>query len=167
MIHKKIVSYRFWLCIIHINIQSTPPPLVMSGTHVFTTQYVMVFFVFNCLEVRGGCSFCWYWCPSLFNLSLHNNALLIHAHGTFNNWLQCKYIFFLIVYCGEDSSWLWSCGSWIYVQLCNQSYHDWSWWFISHQWKGVITTTLCGKVCQWLGEDSGFLWVLWFPPLLY
>ena len=38
----------------------------------FVTLYVVIFFMFNCFEVRGGCTFCWYWwnCwPSLLKLS--------------------------------------------------------------------------------------------------
>ena len=30
--------------------------------------------------------------------------------------------------------------------------------------RGVLDTTLCDKVCQWLAGVCGFILVLWFPP---
>ena len=41
---------------------------------------------------------------------------------------------------------LWSYGSWIYNYLCNQC----------RSWRGVLDTTLCDKVCQWLVIDQWF-----------
>jgi hypothetical protein len=36
--------------------------------------------------------------------------------------------------------------------------------FLSRSWLGVLDTTLCNKVVSDLGQVSGFLWVLQFPP---
>jgi hypothetical protein len=38
------------------------------------------------------------------------------------------------------------------------SYLHWSWEFESHSWWGVLNTTLCNQVCQWLVAG----W--WFSP---
>jgi hypothetical protein len=60
-------------------------PCIRPG---FPTSYVMVFILFSEWEVRGDCSFHWYWwnCwPSLIKLSFHKhfgNTLLL----LFNNW---------------------------------------------------------------------------------
>jgi hypothetical protein len=38
------------------------------------------------------------------------------------------------------------------------AYHHWSCGFESHSWWGVLDTTLCDKVCQWLGIGQ------WYSP---
>ena len=51
---------------------------------------------------------------------------------------------------------LWSYGSWIYNYLCNQcisSLKLWVWILIR---RGVLDTTLCDKVCQWLAAGRWF-----------
>ena len=48
-----------------------------------------------------------------------------------------------------DTSWSWSYGSWIYNYLCNQCLSPLTWVRIPLRW-GVLDTTLCDKVCQWL-----------------
>ena len=60
------------------------------------------------------------------------------------------------------SSWLWSFDGWIYNYLCNQCLLPLTLWVgIPLRW-GVLYTTLCDKVCQWLTE--GQLIVFWFSP---
>jgi hypothetical protein len=54
-------------------------------------------------------------------------------------------------------SWSWSYASWIYNYLCNQCLSPLSYEFEPRSWGGVLDTTLCDKVCQWLaigGEIS-------------
>jgi hypothetical protein len=53
---------------------------------------------------------------------------------------------------------LWSrlYGSWIYNYLCNQCLSPLTWFWIPLR-RGVLYTTLCDKVCQWLAG-----W--WFSP---
>ena len=46
----------------------------------------------------------------------------------------------------------WSYGSWNNNYLCNQFCCE----FKYRSWRGVLNTTLCDKVCQWLAVD------LWF-----
>jgi hypothetical protein len=46
------------------------------------------------------------------------------------------------VYTGAIMSWLY--GSWIYNYLCNRCLSPLTLWW------GVLTSTLCDKVCQWL-----------------
>jgi hypothetical protein len=55
-------------------------------------------------------------------------------------------------------SWLWSYGSWIYNYLCNQCLSSLKLWVRTLSWPGVLDTTLCDKVCQWLATG----W--WFSP---
>ena len=55
-------------------------------------------------------------------------------------------------------SWSWSYGSWIYNYLCNQCLSPLTLWvWIPHGW-GVLDTTLCDKICQWLAVSQ------WFSP---
>jgi len=55
-------------------------------------------------------------------------------------------------------SWSWSYGSWIYNYLCNQCLSPLKFWvrtpFMARC--GVLNTTLCDKVCQWLATDRWF-----------
>jgi hypothetical protein len=48
---------------------------------------------------------------------------------------------------------------WIYNYLCN-AYHHLNWEFESYSWRGVLDTTLCDKVCQWLVTGQ-----LFSPPI--
>jgi hypothetical protein len=47
-------------------------------------------------------------------------------------------------------SWSWLYGSWIYNYLCNQCLSPLKLWVWILSWQGVLNTTLCDKVCQWL-----------------
>ena len=52
----------------------------------------------------------------------------------------------------------WSYGSWIYNYLCNQCLSPPMLWIRIPFWRGVLDTTLCDKVCQWLVAGR------WFSP---
>jgi len=52
----------------------------------------------------------------------------------------------------------WPYGSWIY-NCAISTYHHKSCEFESRSWWGVLETTLCDKVCQWL-VFSGYFWLL-------
>ena len=55
-------------------------------------------------------------------------------------------------------SWSWSYGNWIYNYLCNQCLSPLTLWvWIPLRW-GILDTTLCDKVCQWLVTGR------WFSP---
>ena len=56
----------------------------------------------------------------------------------------------VIIFCSIDEFQSWSYGSWIYNYLCNQCLSPLMLWGWTHSWWGVLDTTLCGKVCQWL-----------------
>ena len=58
----------------------------------------------------------------------------------------------------DGPSWSWSYGSWIYNYLCNQCLSLLKLWVPIPLSRGVLDTTLCDKVCQWLAER------LWFSP---
>ena len=49
------------------------------------------------------------------------------------------------------------CGSWIYYYLCNQCISSLMLWLVSSR-RGVLDTTLCDKVYQWLTTGR------WFSP---
>ena len=55
-------------------------------------------------------------------------------------------------------SWPWSYGSWIYNYLCNQYLSPLTLWVRIPLRRGVLDTTLCDKVCQWLATGR------WFSP---
>ena len=56
----------------------------------------------------------------------------------------------------KGPSWSWSYGSWIYSYLCNQCLSPLTLWAPILLRRGVLDTTLCDKVCQWLAAG------LWF-----
>ena len=52
--------------------------------------------------------------------------------------------------------WSWSYGSWIYNYLCNQCLSPLTLWVRILLRRGVLDTTLCDKVCQWLTSGRWF-----------
>jgi len=64
----------------------------------------------------------------------------------------------------EGPSWLWSYGSWIYNYLCNQCISPLTLWVWIPLRQGVLDTTLCDKVCQWLTAGRSLLRVFRFAP---
>ena len=52
----------------------------------------------------------------------------------------------------------WSYGSWIYNYLCSQCISSLTLWVRIQLMRGVLNTTLCDKVYQWLVTDK------WFSP---
>ena len=58
----------------------------------------------------------------------------------------------------EGPSWSWSHGCWIYNYLCNQCLSLLTLWVRLTPRRGVLDTTLCDKVCQWLAAER------WFSP---
>jgi hypothetical protein len=57
---------------------------------------------------------------------------------------------------GGGPLWWWSYGSWIYNYLCNQCLSLLKWWVRIPLRRGVLETTLCNKVCQWLAAGRWF-----------
>ena len=57
---------------------------------------------------------------------------------------------------GGGGSWSWSCGSWIYNYLCNQCLSPLTLWVRTPLRRGVLDTTLCDNVCQWLATGRWF-----------
>ena len=55
----------------------------------------------------------------------------------------------------QGQSWSSSYGSWTFA-IC--AYHPYSCEFEPGSWRGVLDTTLCDKVCQWLATGR------WFSP---
>ena len=54
---------------------------------------------------------------------------------------------------------LWSYDSWIYNYRFNQCLSPLKLWVRTRSWRGVLDTTLCDHVCQWLATG----W--WFSPV--
>jgi hypothetical protein len=52
--------------------------------------------------------------------------------------------------------WSWSYGSWIYKYPCNQCLLPLTLWVQIPLWWGVLDTTLCDKVYQWLAAGRWF-----------
>ena len=52
--------------------------------------------------------------------------------------------------------WSWSYGSWIYNYLCNQCLSPLTLWDRFPPRRGVLNTTLCVKVSQWLATGRWF-----------
>jgi hypothetical protein len=61
-----------------------------------------------------------------------------------------------IFYWWEGPSWSWSYGSWIYNYWSNQCLSPLKLWVRIPLWRGVLDTTLCDKVCQWLSTGRWF-----------
>ena len=56
----------------------------------------------------------------------------------------------------QGLSWSWSNGSWIYNYLRNQCLSPLTLWIWTLLRRGVLNTTLCDKVCQWLATGRWF-----------
>jgi len=52
--------------------------------------------------------------------------------------------------------WTWWYGSWIYNYLCNQCLSPLTLWVRISLMRGVLDTTLCDEVCQWLAAGRWF-----------
>jgi len=63
--------------------------------------------------------------------------------------------------CPWGPSWSWSYDSWIYNYLCNQCLSPLTLWVRIPFRRGVLDTTLCDKVCQWLAAG----WCFFPPPI--
>ena len=72
--------------------------------------------------------------------------------------------FMFVIMCVLFPSRSWSYDSWILNYLCHQCLSPPTLWVRILHRRGVIDTTLCDKVCQWLATGRRFLWVLRFPP---
>ena len=58
----------------------------------------------------------------------------------------------------EEPSWSWSYGSWINNYPCNQCLLPLTLWVRIPLRRGVLDTSLCDEVCQWLETGR------WFSP---
>jgi len=83
------------------------------------------------------------WQELTYLLSYSKNSLLVLNHGNFHQYTltlnECT-------------------GSWIYNYICNQCLSPLKFWVRIPLRRGVLNTTLCDKVCQWLVTG----W--WFSP---
>ena len=62
----------------------------------------------------------------------------------------------LYKYMYKGPLWSWSYGSWIYKYPCNQCLLPLTLWVQIPLWWGVLDTTLCDKVYQWLAAGRWF-----------
>ena len=87
-----------------------------------------------------------------------NNVSIVRTFPTL--WYFCFVWRFtiLIIRPSREPSWLWSHSSWIYNYLCNQCLLPLKLWVRIASWRGVLDTTLCNKVVQWIvWQVGGFL----------
>ena len=75
-------------------------------------------------------------------------------------YLHCLWMFqvcnqYIISY-NQEPPWLWSYGSWIYIHLCKQCLSPLILWADTSLSPGVLNTTLCDNVCQWLATGQWF-----------
>ena len=80
-------------------------------------------------------------------------------HQSINIWFNLQSIYNLWQF-NMGPSWLWSYGSWIYNNLCNQCLSPLKFWVWIPLRRGVLDSTLCDKVCRWLPAHP------WFYPLI-
>ena len=90
-----------------------------------------------------------------FFLDIHANPVYMYRTSQVHVKSLSPYIKYH-VYLGL--SWPWLYGSWIYNYLCDQCLSPLKLWVRPRSWRGVLDTTLCDKVCQWLVTG----W--WFSP---
>jgi len=60
-------------------------------------------------------------------------------------------------YIKTGTSWSWSYG-WLATPWAINTYHHWNCEFESRSCRGVLDTTLCDQVCQWLATGR------WLSP---
>jgi hypothetical protein len=68
-------------------------------------------------------------------------------------WFVCHHLISNLVW---GPSWSWSYGNWILNHLCNQFLSPLTLWVRILHRQGVLNTTLCYKVCQWLVTGRWF-----------
>jgi hypothetical protein len=94
-------------------------------------------------------------------ISLFNLEYLIKRGKTF--FFSSKQLLILFVsmiqihaLMSRRPSWPWSYGSWIYNYLCNQCLSLLTLWVRIPLRRGILDTTLCDKICQWLVTGQWF-----------
>ena len=100
-------------------------------------------------------------------LDFHHSILVLESIKSFERKLD-RNIYLMILYnvCVFVATaagyrgplWSWSYGSLIYNNLCNQCLSSLMFRVRTQVRPGVLDTTLCDKVCQWLATG------LWFSP---
>jgi hypothetical protein len=130
---------------------------VVGDTPDIDFRYMRVFFI---LSLAYGIKMI----ECVVQISLHLLIKVSKIHINNSNWTSISIIFWhsYIVYMLYSSnvlsvpSWSWSHGSWIHNYLCNQCP---SCEFELRSWWGVLDTTLCDKICEWLATGR------WFSPV--
>ena len=96
------------------------------------------------------------WCVQLYCSLIETPSATYYI---FSCQIMIMFISVIIIYISciwEFWGPLWSYGSWIY--LCNQCLSPLTLWVRIPLGRGVLDTTLCDKVCQWLVSGR------WFSP---
>ena len=75
---------------------------------------------------------------------------------TFNHVLSYLFKLLLLIPCTQRSTWSWSYDSCKYNYLCNKFLSPLTLWVRILLTRGVLDTTLCDKVCQWLAACRWF-----------
>jgi hypothetical protein len=121
------------MCVRAINFSSITTIFQLYFGTDLVVWYVLFFILLNNTE---GSSWSW-------SYGINNNtegSSWLWSYGINNNT--------------EGSSWSWSYG--INNYLCNQCLSPLTLWVRSQLRRGVLDTTLCDKVCQWLAAGQWF-----------
>jgi hypothetical protein len=81
-----------------------------------------------------------------------------HQKQTYKKYIVYLSICFRIEKTCPVSPWSWSYGYWIYNFICNQCLSPLTFWVLISLSRGILDTTLCDKVGQWLATGR------WYSP---
>ena len=110
--------------------------------------------LFTCLQI----------CQFISLLNTYQSQIYIRIQIPKKSKMRWCYVFSDIFYLiTKVPSWSWSHGSWIYDYLCNQCLSPLTLWVRTPPMRGVLDTTLCGKVGQCFATGMWFIRVHGFP----
>jgi hypothetical protein len=103
------------------------------------------------------------WGLMVFNTTFNNISVI--SWPVLEPWISDKYSSYILLikslpfiyFCDKGLSWSWSYCSWIYYYQCNHCLSPPMLWVRILLWRGILDTTLCDTVCQWLAAGGGFL----------
>jgi len=122
-------------------------------------RFLWVYLFYGSLGFYSVCfvSHLWlYYCCLVYRVSICSKVkLLLYTVYQIND-KQFRLEVCLLYQSITGPSWSWSYGSWIYNYLCNQCLSPLTLWVRTRVRRGVLESTLCDKVCQWLAEGQRF-----------
>jgi hypothetical protein len=133
--------------------------------------FELLFIFVLCMSVKiplGLVLYCYFNMPTIDKTFILSYLILMCLSGAaclpFSTMVWKKTYYYYFIKCKLFSSWQlgpswpWSSGSWILNYLWNQWLSPLTLWVRILHRRGVLDTTLCDKVCQWLATGR------WFSP---